>query len=72
MPPAQPLQGPLLLLAPRLAAYAKPGAALGLSGILREQAPGVIQAYSPFFESFEVSREDQWALVTARRKQDLA
>ncbi|GAB4816382.1 hypothetical protein N2152v2_003428 [Parachlorella kessleri] len=62
------LQGPLLSLAPRLAAYAKPGAALGLSGILREQAPGVIQAYSPYFEGFEVTGEDNWALVTARRK----
>lgn len=40
-----PLQGPLLSLAPRLAGYAKPRAALGLSGILAEQAPGVIEVW---------------------------
>lgn len=63
------LQGPLLSLAPRLAAYAKPGAALGLSGILAEQVPAVEEAYSPFFQGFTVQQEEQWALVTATRKE---
>lgn len=57
-------------LAPRLAAYAAPGAVLGLSGILETQAPEVIQAYSPWFENFEVSGEEAWALVTASRRQE--
>lgn len=62
------LRGPLVDLAPRLAQYAAPGAILGLSGILETQAPEVIEAYSPYFENFEVKTEESWALVTARRK----
>ncbi|PRW20360.1 ribosomal L11 methyltransferase isoform B [Chlorella sorokiniana] len=63
------LQGPLVALAPRLAGYTKPGGLLGLSGILQEQTPAVLEAYGPFFEGFEVQTEDRWALVTAVRKQ---
>ncbi|KAI7836968.1 hypothetical protein COHA_009152 [Chlorella ohadii] len=63
------LQGPLVALAPRLAAYTKPGGLLGLSGILQEQTPAVLEAYGPYFEGFEVQTEDRWALVTAVRKQ---
>ncbi|KAL4431501.1 hypothetical protein ABPG75_006757 [Micractinium tetrahymenae] len=62
------LQGPLVGLAPRLAAYTRPGGLLGLSGILQEQAPSVVEAYSPWFEGFAVEAEDRWALVTARRR----
>lgn len=62
------LQGPLVGLAPRLAAYTRPGGLLGLSGILQEQAPAVVEAYSPWFEGFAVEAEDRWALVTARRR----
>lgn len=62
------LQGPLVALAPRLAAYTKPGGLLGLSGILQEQAPAVVEAYSPWFEGFQVAGEDRWALVTAVRR----
>lgn len=39
-----------------------------LAGILQEQTPAVLEAYSPWFEGFEVQGEDRWALVTARRK----
>ena len=63
------LQGPLLSLASRLAGYATPGAALGLSGILAEQAPAVVTAYSLYFEDFKVTQEGDWALVTARRRE---
>lgn len=132
-------QGPLVGLAPRLAAYTKPGGLLGLSGasrrprarakrsswpgparlpgcwrqpasergpaqpplrrpqaswrsrgprctprpepspsplpcrppagILAEQAPAVVEAYSPWFQGFRVEGEERWALVTAVRKQ---
>jgi ribosomal protein L11 methyltransferase len=63
------LRGPLVELAPRLAAYAvSPGAVLGLSGILETQAPEVIEAYSPWFDDFEVKTEESWALITAKRK----
>lgn len=63
------LQGPLVALAPRLAAYTKPGGLLGLSGVLNEQTPAVIEAYSPWFEGFTVETEDRWALVTATHRQ---
>jgi ribosomal protein L11 methyltransferase len=64
------LRGPLVELAPRLAQYAGPNAVLGLSGILETQAPEVIEAYSPWFDNFQVQTEESWALVTAvkRRK----
>ncbi|KAI3424280.1 hypothetical protein D9Q98_009835 [Chlorella vulgaris] len=64
------LQGPLLDLAPRLAAYTKPGGLLGLSGILQEQTAAVMEAYSPWFQSFQVEGEERWALVTAVRRTD--
>lgn len=32
------------------------------------QAPDVVDAYSAFFEGFQVSNEGSWALVTARKK----
>lgn len=63
------LRGPLIELAPRLAAYARPGAALALSGVLEEQTPAVIEAYAPWFQDFEVATEERWALVTAVRRQ---
>ena len=62
------LKGPLVELAPRLAGYAAPGAALGLSGVLTTQAPAVTQAYAPFFENFEVAEEEGWAVITAVRR----
>lgn len=65
------LQGPLVALAPRLAAYTKPGGLLGLSGILQEQVEAVVAAYSPWFRDFRVEGEDRWALVTAVRKADV-
>ncbi|KAL4853519.1 Ribosomal protein L11 methyltransferase [Chlorella vulgaris] len=64
------LQGPLLDLAPRLAAYTKPSGLLGLSGILQEQTAAVMEAYSPWFHSFQVEGEQRWALVTAVRRTD--
>ncbi|GBF95339.1 ribosomal protein L11 methyltransferase [Raphidocelis subcapitata] len=62
------LRGPLLELAPRLCAYAAPGARLALSGVLAEQVPDVRAAYAEAFEDFEVRTDGSWALVTARRR----
>ena len=61
------LKGPLVELAPTLAAHSKPGGRLGLSGILEGQVEAVQLAYSPYFGSFEVVLQDQWALLTAVR-----
>lgn len=37
------------------------------AGILAEQVPAVVAAYSPWFDSFQTEGEDRWALVTAVR-----
>mmetsp|Transcript_12213 Transcript_12213/g.36643 ORF Transcript_12213/g.36643 Transcript_12213/m.36643 type:complete len:196 (-) Transcript_12213:2539-3126(-) len=64
------LAGPLIGLAPRLAWYAAPGAAVALSGVLAgSQADGVVEAYSTFFDDMRVEREVcGWALITGTRK----
>ena len=40
------------------------------AGVLQDQTPAVIQAYSPWFEAFQVATEDRWAVVTAVRRRD--
>lgn len=63
------LRGPLLELAPRLAAYCAPGGALVLSGILQEQVPDIQAEYaSRGFKDFEVATEGSWALLTAVKR----
>lgn len=61
------LKGPLIELAPRFALYAKPGAKLGLSGILCSQAPEVKEAYAPWFENLQARELGDWAMVTGVR-----
>jgi ribosomal protein L11 methyltransferase len=61
------LKGPLIELAPRFAAYAKPGAKLGVSGILSSQATEVMAACVPWFEDLRVRQLGDWALVTGIR-----
>ena len=64
------LKGPLLELAPTLAACTRPGGLLGLSGILSAQVQQVLGAYRPYFADFKVVAEDKWALLTAVRRGD--
>src|SRR5690606_1966185 len=45
------LAGPLVELAPTLAARTAPGGRIVLSGILESQVEGVQAAYAPYFES---------------------
>lgn len=47
-----------------------PGGLIGLSGVLFEQSPDVIQAYSAFFDDMKVEDRspDGWCLITGRRK----
>jgi len=62
------LAGPLVELAPRLAAAVKPRGAIALSGILTEQVPAVTAAYQPWFDiGLAASRED-WGLLSGRRR----
>ncbi len=66
------LAGPLMQLAPSIAARLRAGGELALSGILSDQAEEVRAAYSPWirFEPTALrSRNDQaWAIVSGRRR----
>ena len=66
------LQGPLLQLAPRLAAHVAPGGWVALSGVLEgQQAAEVVRVYEAAgFEDLEVEHQEGWALVTGRRRPD--
>jgi len=66
------LKGPLIELAPVLAAYRKPTSVLGLSGIVSSQVEDVIQAYSDYFQNFNVHSAvgSEWVLITAQSKLD--
>eukprot|EP00850_Spirogloea_muscicola_P001498 SM000005S17295 [mRNA] locus=s5:1282414:1285342:- [translate_table: standard] len=61
------LVGPLLLLAPRLASYARPGGRIALSGILTSQVSAVTEAYGPFMVNVSFTEEDGWACIQGTR-----
>ncbi|KAF8411129.1 hypothetical protein HHK36_003668 [Tetracentron sinense] len=63
------LLNPLIELADHIAAYAKPGAVVGVSGILSEQLPKIIERYSQFLEGISVSEMDGWACVSGTKKE---
>lgn len=54
------LSGPLVELAPRLAALVRPGGRIVLSGILCEQAPAVLAAYEAWFAMRAPVERDGW------------
>ena len=62
------LSGPLVELAPMLAAHTQPGGDIVLSGILAEQANSVIEAYSPYFEMDAPVFEDDWTQLHGCRR----
>ena len=62
------LAGPLVELAPQLAARVRPGGVLALSGLLVEQATTVAEAYRPWFDIGPIGTSDGWALLTGRRR----
>ena len=66
------LAGPLLALAPEIAAHVKPGGLLALSGLLQEQAEEVRAHYATWFDMDEVVIDQEWARLTGVRKQDKA
>ena len=61
------LANPLRMLAPLLAAGTLPGGAIALSGILEEQAQGVIAAYAPWAGLQVAAREAGWVLLAGTR-----
>ncbi|KAJ6823774.1 uncharacterized protein M6B38_128910 [Iris pallida] len=62
------LLNPLMDLAEDIVAFAKPGAAIGLSGILSEQLPQIKERYSQFLDNISVSEMDGWACLQGTRK----
>ncbi len=62
------LAGPLIALAPLLAAHLRPGGALVLAGILSAQAGQVTQAYAPYCTDFAEITEQGWVRLAAIRR----
>ncbi|HJW82128.1 MAG TPA: 50S ribosomal protein L11 methyltransferase, partial [Acidiferrobacterales bacterium] len=60
------LAGPLVQLAPRLAALVRPGGRLILSGLLANQAAEVEAAYAAHF-IFEHRVHDGWAMLAGQK-----
>ena len=61
------LAGPLVKLAPQLAALVKPGGSIALSGILAEQTDDILAAYRHAFELDPVAERDGWIRVSGKR-----
>jgi len=62
------LAGPLVALAPVLAARTRPGGRVVLSGILAAQAAEVCAAYAPAFDAGVIDAEEGWALIGGTRR----
>lgn len=62
------LSSALLVLAPALAANCKAGGKIALSGILREQAELVSQAYNAWFDMELPTQFDAWVLLTGTKR----
>jgi ribosomal protein L11 methyltransferase len=62
------LAGPLVELAPRLAELTRPGGYIALSGILSDQTAQIQDAYEPWLELSEPQTEDDWVLLSGRRR----
>lgn len=63
------LAGPLMELAPRLAAYLEPGGRIALSGILAEQAETLRKHYSEWFDDLTVTSKDDWCCIAGVRNE---
>lgn len=62
------LAGPLLTLAPRIAALVRPGGAVVLSGIMHEQAADVMAKYQAWFNMEPAVVREEWVRLSGRRK----
>jgi ribosomal protein L11 methyltransferase len=62
------LSCPLVQLAPKLAAYTRPGGDIVLSGILRDQVSAVMQAYAAYFTMDAPQYEADWVLLHGCKK----
>ncbi|KAL6529708.1 hypothetical protein OROGR_015331 [Orobanche gracilis] len=59
---------PLLDLAEQIVSYGKPGAIIGVSGIISEQVSTVIKHYSQFLEDINVTMMDDWACISGTKR----
>jgi ribosomal protein L11 methyltransferase len=65
------LAGPLVSLAQSISGLLKPGAPLGLSGIMTSQSSMVEAAYAEYFDDVRVEKELLgWVLITGKRKRE--
>ncbi|KAL8205481.1 hypothetical protein R6Q57_009032 [Mikania cordata] len=62
------LLNPLLDLADHIVSYAKPGGVVGLSGIILEQVPTVVDRYANLLEGITVSEIDDWACIRGTKR----
>ena len=62
------LAGPLIELAPRLAAHLRPGGAIVLAGLLSAQADEVTRAYAPYCTDFAQTADQAWVRLAAIRR----
>ncbi|KAI4321847.1 hypothetical protein MLD38_035180 [Melastoma candidum] len=64
------LLNPLLELADHIVSQAKPGATVGLSGILWEQVADIRSRYSGLLEELLIAEMDGWACISGKRKSE--
>ncbi|HET8691227.1 MAG TPA: 50S ribosomal protein L11 methyltransferase [Steroidobacteraceae bacterium] len=62
------LSGPLVALAPELAARTRAGGRIALAGLLDRQAGEVAQAYRPWFDIGPAAEREGWTLLAGRRR----
>ncbi|CAH8360293.1 unnamed protein product [Eruca vesicaria subsp. sativa] len=62
------LLNPVMELADHIISFAKPGATIGISGILSEQLPMVKERYSPFLEDISVATIGDWVCMSGTKK----
>ena len=62
------LSSALMVLAPALAKYCKPGGKIALSGILEEQTEALITRYNEWFKMDAPIKKDAWILLTGVKK----
>ncbi|CAA7049095.1 unnamed protein product [Microthlaspi erraticum] len=65
------LLNPVMELADYILSFAKPGATIGISGILSEQLPSVLERYSPFLEDISVATIGDWVCISGTKKKEL-
>ena len=62
------LAGPLVELAPALAAYVKPEGRIVLSGLLETQSAQIVHVYEEFFKNINIAQDEEWIRIDAQRQ----